>query len=493
MGLSWWTRSGVGLRPRPRPVPELRGDSTTRNRSTRSTFVLKPLVVLLVVIVGFLSSGIGPIRLTAAKSGVTHSLGHSATSAVPTADAHQARNGFPTSTSTIPSSAAPPTTTTSASPHSTGTTQGSGSSSPVAVQYVTPPVPDQNANNQLIQSSGTNLYLNGSVYRFVGVDAYEIATQWGSDYGCGGEMSNVQLNQLFASLPPNSLVRFWAFQGTMAINPSTDQLNWGPIDRVFAAAAAYHQRLIPVLTDQGGTCDGDHWQDPSWYEGGFKSDFANSTTSNGGGSTPLSYWTYMQDIVNRYKNSPALGMWEPISEAEASDCLPGCGGHPICSNETVAAQALRFFFDSVGTEIHTLDPNHLVESGLLGGGQCGIVNGDYQYVSASPGIDVLSYHDYYETSPPGSPNWTSIDTRIVQAMALNKPIIAGEVGIQAGAGPGCMSLGARNADLSAKGQALAQAGGSGSLVWDWTPDVASVCSYDVGPNDPAMQAGGAVG
>ena len=36
----------------------------------------------------------------------------------------------------------------------------------------------------------------------------------------------------------------------------------------------------------------------------------------GAGYTPISYWTYLQDIVNRYKNSPALGMWEPISEPE---------------------------------------------------------------------------------------------------------------------------------------------------------------------------------
>jgi hypothetical protein len=147
----------------------------------------------------------------------------------------------------------------------------------------------------------------------------------------------------------------------------------------------------------------------------------------------------------------------------------------------------------VGGEIHALDPNHLVESGLLGGGQCGIVNGDYQFVSASPGIDVTAYHDYYESSPPGSANWNALDMRILQATALNKPIIAGEVGIEAGTGAGCISLQARNAVLTAKQQALIAAGGSGSLVWDWTPDTAASCSYDVGPSDPAMQPGGAIG
>lgn len=350
----------------------------------------------------------------------------------------------------------------------------------------------------LIQASGNELFLNGSVYRFTGVDAYEAATDWGANYGCGGEMSDLQLDQLFASLPPNSLVRFWAFQGTMAINPATGQLDWGPIDRVFAAAAAYHQRLIPVITDQGGTCDGGHWQDPAWYEGGYKDVYPALPQSDGEGVDPLSYWTYLQDIVNRYKNSPALGMWEPISEAEASTCPvqyepANCGGHQICPDETAAALALRSFFNTVGGEIQALDPKHLVENGLLGGGQCGIVNGDYQYVSASPGINVLSYHDYYETSPPGSSGWDAIDYRLLQAAALDKPIIAGEVGVVAGSGPGCMTRSQRDADIAAKVQALFSNGGSGSLVWDWTPDAANACSYDVGPTDPLMTSGGAVG
>ena len=59
------------------------------------------------------------------------------------------------------------------------------------------------------------------------------------------------------------------------------------------------------------------------------------------------------------------------------------GAHQL-PNESVAAAALRHFFDVVGEEIHTLDPNHLVENGFLGGGQCGTESSDYQYVSASP-------------------------------------------------------------------------------------------------------------
>jgi len=339
--------------------------------------------------------------------------------------------------------------------------------------------------------SGGRLVLNGEPYSFVGVNAYEIGTEFGVNPGCGGQESDAQLAQLFASLPANSLVRFWAFQDAIATNVQTDQLDWTPLDRVFAAAAAHGQRLIVTLTDQGGVCDGNHWQDPSWYEGGFEDVFNTPSNSDGSGHTPLSYWDYLQDVVQRYRNSPALGMWEPISEAEASTCggsyYPStCWGHNICVNEAAAAAALRHFFDVVGAEIHELDPNHLVENGLLGGGQCGTESGDYAYVSASPGVDVLSYHDYYAGTPMGGDQWNGIGVRIAQAAALGKPVIAGEMGLDAGTGQGCMTLAARANQIQSKIRAQMTAGASGVLIWNWLPAPSNPCTTDTFPGDPLM-------
>jgi mannan endo-1,4-beta-mannosidase len=324
------------------------------------------------------------------------------------------------------------------------------------------------------------------------VNAYEIATDWGTNAGCGADVTDAQLDQFFASLRPNSLVRFWAFQGTMATNATTGQIDWGPLDRVFATAAAYGQRLVPVLTDQGGSCDGGHWQDPSWYNGGFEQVEDDPSPTTGVNQTPLSYWDYVQAIVNRYKDSPALGMWEPISEAEASTCPSqyepsDCSGNQTCPDETVAAQALRYFFDAVGREIHTLDPEHLVESGLLGGGQCGTQGTDYQYVSASPGVDVLSYHDYYPANQPmGGDQWNGLAVRFSQAESLDKPIIGGEVGIIAGSGNGCLTDSGRVSDVQAKLQAQLSAGSSGLLLWNWVPGITQPCSYDIAPGDPVL-------
>jgi mannan endo-1,4-beta-mannosidase len=342
-----------------------------------------------------------------------------------------------------------------------------------------------------ITASGQSLEVGGVPTKFTGVNAYEIATAWGTNAGCGGMESPAQVAALFSSLAPDSIVRFWAFQGALATDIHTHQINWAPIDEIFYLAAQYHVYLIPTITDQGGNCDGEHWQDPSWYAGGYKDVFNTAQNSDGNGLTPLSYWAYMQELVSRYKNSPALGMWEPISEPEASTCAAvyeplNCGGHQTCPDETTAAADLLSFFNTVGGEIHALDPVHLVEAGFLGSGQCGTAGSDYEKVGASPGIDVLSVHDNYGEALIGGDQWNGMAVRFGQAAALQKPIITGETGIVAGNVPGCVTLNQRAVQMVAKMKAQFAAGSSAFLVWDWVLDPLGPCSGNTGPGDPLM-------
>ncbi len=346
-----------------------------------------------------------------------------------------------------------------------------------------------------ITAQGQNLEIGGIPTKFTGVNAYELATDWGINSGCGGMPTTAQIDAFFESLRPNSLVRFWAFQGTMATDVNTHQLDWGPLDRVFYAAAKYHVYLIPVISAQYGSgCDGGHWQDPSWYSGGFNNVYNSDTNSNGRGLDPLSYADYLTAIVSRYADSPALGMWEPMSEPEASTCPAAfqpdnCSGHQTCPDEAAAAAALQYFFTTEGGRIQRLDPEHLVEAGFLGGGQCGTAGSDYQSVGASPGINVLSVHDYYASAPMGGDRWNGMAVRFAQAKALDKPIIAGEGGILAGNGQaGCESLQQRALDLSAKIATQFAAGESAYLVWNWVLDPIGPCNYDTGPSDTSLLA-----
>jgi hypothetical protein len=342
-----------------------------------------------------------------------------------------------------------------------------------------------------ITASNQNLDIGGIPTKFTGVNAYQLATAWGTNNGCGTMEAPAKIAALFASLGPGSLVRFWAFQGDFATEVSSGAIDWAPLDQVFYLAATYHVYLIPTITDQGGTCDGGHWQDPSWYDGGYRDVFNTPDDSDGAGLTPLSYWSYMSDLVNRYKNSPALGMWEPISEAEASSCPAhyqpdNCSGNQTCPDEATAAADLTSFFNVVGGEIHSLDPTHLVEEGLLGGGQCGTQGADYARVGASSGIDVLSVHDYYGTVPLGGDTANGLSVRFAQAALLDKPIITGEAGILAGSAPGCDNLAARKVAMAAKLRRQFALGSSALLVWNWVTGPLGPCSYNTGPGDPLL-------
>lgn len=338
------------------------------------------------------------------------------------------------------------------------------------------PGPTADAAAPKIGRSGTRLILNGQPTQFTGVNSYSLATLWGTNSGCGGMFSDAELDSFFASLRPNSLVRMWAFQGSMAFNPSTGQIDWRPLDRVFAAAARHGQRLIPVLTNHWDACDGGGGnKDAAWYQGGYR------YVRNSSGLTPLSFWSYLRRIVPRYRSSPALGMWELVNEPEA----PQQG---TC-DEGVARAALRYFFDRVGGELKRLDPGHLSEAGLMGNGQCGAQGGDYEYVIRSPGVDVASFHDYGSTAPMPGDDWNGLQTRLNQANAANKPLVVGEVGQTASVdGAGCLTLVQRRDVYRAKMDAQfngSPAGISAFLPWNFGLS-AQGCTYELIPGDPAL-------
>jgi hypothetical protein len=293
----------------------------------------------------------------------------------------------------------------------------------------------------VIHSDGHgHLTLNGHPYQFLGVDAFELATNWGINYGCGYDVAN--LDGFFSLLSPNSVVRFWAFQD-FAVNKNTHARDWTALDLVVHAAERAHQRLILVLADQWANCHGELYKDAAFYNGGYR------TATAPGELEP--YWDWVTDAVTRYRNSAAVGMWEPINEAQG-DCY------------SIFRGQLHAFFDAVGGHIKSIDPVHLVESGLLGTGQCGTTGIDYTVVQDTPNIDVVSYHDYGDPSPvPGA-----LQERLQEAAAMNKPLIVGEVG-----NPGLAQCPAMNAKYPAQ----FSAGVAGFLPWNWGGPGDGTCGF----------------
>ena len=378
-------------------------------------------------------------------------------------------------TTTTPTTATPTTTTPTTTPPTTPpTTTTPTTTTPTTTPTTTTPTTTPSTTTPRTNATAIPGNPPSPGRPFVGLNAYELATDYGVNNGCGSDI-HTSTEAFFASLPTGTVVRFWAMQpfGTASANTlNPNSLTWGPLDNVFATAAKYGDKLIPVLGNQWGDCDGVN-ESPgvqlsqAFYSGGY-----TSNTSEG----PLPYSQWVKDIVARYASSPAVYAWEPINEPQVCDVT-----------EAQATTDLTSFFTAVGGEIHALAPGSKVESGFLGTGTCGLENGDYQTVGASPGLDILTYHDYYAaTAAVGGDQYNGIAVRVAQAKALGKPIIAGEMGIEAGTSCS-VSLAQRAADYSAKISAQSALGVTGFMFWDWYPGPTSSCVYEnMQAGDPAL-------
>jgi hypothetical protein len=176
-----------------------------------------------------------------------------------------------------------------------------------------------------------------------------------------------------------------------------------------------------------------------------------------------------------------VAIWEPINEPYPSTVRSD--GSQYCSS--TAPATLRTFFDTVGQQIRSLDPNHLVGSGLIGSGQCGAGGADYETLHQSPGLDVASYHDYgHDDSPIPGDQWNGLQRRIDQMARIGKPLIVGEVGITAADGvAGCNTTAVRRDKLKAKADAQFRAGVDAFIPWVWSKTTRTSCDYDIKPGD----------
>ena len=129
--------------------------------------------------------------------------------------------------------------------------------------------------------------------------------------------------------------------------------------------------------------------------------------------------------------------------------------------------------------VHSIDANHLVSLGEMGGGQCGMQGSDYQKIHSIPTVDLCEFHDY---GHPATALPTSFTNDLAACKADGKPLYIGEAGIQV-TDVGSTSLRATN--LWNKFDSQMKAGAAGFLVWSWNnnPDGKT---YQVGPGDPLM-------
>jgi hypothetical protein len=313
-----------------------------------------------------------------------------------------------------------------------------------------------------ITASGTNLMLGGKVWKFVGFNDYGMEGCWNGQSGTAWTIA--QLDAYFTGLPANGLTRIWAPQ----VKGTAD------ITTILTEAAKYNQHVVLSIGNDDGNCDPTA-DDPnqtgeplSFYQGTWQTQYVG----------------WVNTIVPMFKNSTTIAMWEIANE-------PG-------QNASVPESTMQSYLSGAAAAIKAADPNHLVESGVSYSGNMNNQSQgnetDDQNAQSSPNINVLSFHDYaydYEGGATLSGNFTDAQTA---ARNLNKPFIAGEAGVEAGASCALTQdqrvtylLTNKTTDyfngIGPKGSA--SPGMAGIMFWDYEP-FPSVCTYEVSPGDPLL-------
>ncbi len=314
------------------------------------------------------------------------------------------------------------------------------------------------AANGFVQRQGAELTLDGNVWKFAG---YNLPCQ--QPFLLSSSALTFYFKEIVNSLPAGTsgaVVRMWWFQSDMG----TGSNPWAPFDQVAAAAQAAGVRIIPALTNQWQTCDEPTPATPekelSWYQSGYEQ-------KEGGYN--LSFKDFAVEMAAHFATNPAVGFWQLVNEAE-DPASTGC-------DEAAGTTALRAFADNMATAIHQADPNHLVNLGTQGAGECGTAGSDYGYVHAGA-VDLCEIHDYNNpaTALAAGPNSPADD--IHQCQALHKPIFVGETGIPANVQPDGSTGSApitqatfeqRAADFQGRIQAYNAAGNLGFVIWFKSP------------------------
>ena len=321
------------------------------------------------------------------------------------------------------------------------------------------------APSPFVKRAGTKLTLGGNPYRFTGLNIYN-ANSRGS---CWYAMSSGPTlgSSLDAIGPRKEAFRAWFFQSQATTAGHRD---WSAFDHTLSVARSHGVKVIVTLANQWGDCEPGGYKTDGWYTGGYRQRDPGAVAS---------YRGWVKQVVTRYRGNPTILAWQLMNEAEVK---PGRDA-PNCSAN--AATILKSFATDVSGLIKSIDRNHLVSLGTIGGGQCGAQEAEYRVLHSVPTIDLCEYHDYQPHDPIPGDEFNGLQVRINQCKALHKPLFVGETGIIPNDVGG--TLAARAAALDAKLSAQFSAGIVGNLAWAWSKLGSTLDDYDVGAGDPALK------
>ena len=116
------------------------------------------------------------------------------------------------------------------------------------------------STSNFITTNGRNFYLNGQIFKSIGVNRYNLMTIGGNPYiGCGGKFTDSDLNTWFSELRQMGVTtaRFWLFQSFTKSGTDFNRFNY-----LLSLSQQYNVKLIPVFENQAPPCRSPPCPDP---------------------------------------------------------------------------------------------------------------------------------------------------------------------------------------------------------------------------------------
>lgn len=268
------------------------------------------------------------------------------------------------------------------------------------------PVPSDRSAQAFVTAKDGRLYLDGRRYRFVGVNVYSLASfpPDSGKYHCGRAHSDEDVVAIMREVADmgGTVIRLDAYQSFT--EGGTD---FSRLDRLMVQARRHGLKLILTLENQWHDCTSGGYKYADWYRSGHRRPY---------GGYRLSFPEYVRLIVGRYRDEPAILMWQVMNEAESRTRLGLEDG-----------DALLFFAEEMAAMIKGIDGRHLLSLGTIGVGRPGSGGANYALLAGMPGYDIVEAHDYHDETLPFP---AAIQEAQAVAGRAGKPFFIGEVGVR---------------------------------------------------------------
>ena len=239
--------------------------------------------------------------------------------------------------------------------------------------------PIRAADPPAITVSGDGIVRSGQSWWLAGFNSFAWSGDCGHDYE---RMSSEDVDAWFASMrhDGHGAVRLFFFEGW----------SLGRLDAAVVSARRHNVYLTVTLANGIDGC-GDGEKGAGWF---------------GNAQARAEFEAHLTTLVERYRGDTTIAWFEYLNEPQYA------GGR------------LRQFYDEMGARAKAIDPQRLFSSGTIAPYSLG-ADGDFLDVSSSPGVDIVSLHEYDED------DGESHHGPSVRANAAGKPITVGEFGVRA--------------------------------------------------------------